>query len=242
MTDSYDDGQGADPFARPPIGPDDYPDPSANQSSFPQPPSQPPAGQYPPPGQPQPPNQFPPPGQFSGQQPPANQFPPPGQFPGQQPPGASPFEPPMHQGAAGYGAGPGQYPSAPPQKKRRIWPWLLLGIPLLFAVLIGGCSLLFFGAVRGPIDATNNYVANLDNGDFGAAYDSLCSADRAAIPRDVWVADAASGIGGDITGYSYTQVEISGDALVTGTIEIDGVSQSSVFRLVEEGDEWRVCE
>lgn len=236
MTDSYDDGQGADPYGRPPTGPADHPDPSVNQSSFPQPPQQPPPGQYPPPGQ------FPPP----GQQPPSGQFPPPAQFPGQEPPHASPFEPPAQQppyaGPAGYGAGPGQFPQPPAKKKRRIWPWLLLGIPLLFAVGIGACSWLVFGAVRGPIDATNNYVANLDNGDFGAAYDSLCAADRANYARDSWTAGVQESIGGDITGYSFTQVEISGDALVTGTIEIDGVSQTSVFRLVDEGDEWRICE
>lgn len=234
MTNSNDGGHDADPFGQPPIGPDDYPDPSAQQSSFPQlpgqpsPPAAPPPGQFPPPASPSP-----------GQYPPPGQQPPPAQYPGQQQPG-SPFEPPVQHGSAPYGAG--LYPPAAPQKKRRIWPWLLLGIPLLFAVVIGGCSLLIFGAVRGPVDATNNFVANLDNGDFGAAYDSLCSANRTSTSRDQWTANAAADIGGEITGYSYAQVEISGDAVVTGTIEVDGVNRTSVFRLVEEDGEWRVCE
>lgn len=127
-------------------------------------------------------------------------------------------------------------------KKRRIWPWLLLGIPLLFAILIGGCSLLLFGAVRGPVDATNGYIANLDNGDYGAAYDSLCAKTRSAIDRDEWISGIGFEIGGEITDYNFSQVDISGsNASVTGTIDVDGASRSRIFDLVDEGGEWRVC-
>lgn len=140
------------------------------------------------------------------------------------------------------GPGPAGYPPAEQPKQRRIWPWFLLGIPLLFALGIGACSLLLFNAVRGPVDATNAYVANLDNGDYGAAYDSLCDADRAATPRDVWTAEAAAEITGDITGYRFSTVDVVNDeATVTGTIEIDGTSLDAQFSLVDEDGDWRVC-
>ncbi|MEM7322599.1 MAG: hypothetical protein AAF531_05905 [Actinomycetota bacterium] len=97
--------------------------------------------------------------------------------------------------------------------------------------------------MRGPLDATNDYVANLDNGEYGAAYDQLCAASQAATPRDVWISEAADEIGGDITGYSYNQIDIvNSRATVTGTIEVDGATLDSVFTLVDEDGEWRICE
>ncbi|MEU6565276.1 MmpS family transport accessory protein [Nocardia nova] len=48
----------------------------------------------------------------------------------------------------------GQYPQGPPPgyyqppKKRKKWPWVLGGIVLLFAVLLGGCMALVGGAVN----------------------------------------------------------------------------------------------
>lgn len=197
---------------------------------------QPPTGQgdYPDPfGQqsafPQPPGQYqPPPGQFE---------PPPGQY--QPPPGQ--YEPTY--GQESYNIPPAGYLPPQEQKKRRIWPWLVLGIPVLLALIIGACGLLVYNFARGPIDATNAHVANLDNGDFDAAYSNLCEQVRANVPAAAWSEEARAELGGDITGYNFAAFEVvNSSASVTGTIEIDGLSRPFSFNLVQEGGEWRVCQ
>ena len=49
-----------------------------------------------------------------------------------------------------------------PPKKRRRWPWVLLGIGGTFAVLIGGCTALFAGAasqIDDAVEEANEEVA-----------------------------------------------------------------------------------
>lgn len=232
MSDAGRGGQDPDPFGPPPTGPGDFPDPSQQQSAFPLPPGQqPPPGQYAPPA---PPGQQPAPGQYA---PPGQQVSPPFEPPvGQYQP------PPAGYGQQGYGVPPAGYPPAVAQKKRKIWPWFLLGLPVLFIMLIGGCTLLVYNLTTGPIDATNVHVANLDNGDFEAAYQNLCERLKADVSPEVWIDQTRADLGGEITGYTYASSQVTnGSALVTGTIVIDGLSRASSFNLVLENGEWRVC-
>lgn len=157
------------------------------------------------------------------------------QYPAQQP-----HYPGQHQIEPGSFGAPVPPVQATPPKRRRIWPWL--AIPLVFALLIGGCSLALFLAVRPPADATNDYVALLDEGDYGAAYDSLCTAVRQTIDRDTFIAQGPERVGGDITDYRFSNVNrTNGVADVSGTVSIDGVSRSVTYELVQEDGEWRVC-
>ena len=204
-------------YPDPPQGPGDHHNPGQASSWFPPPsPSEPPAVAYPPPGSE--PN--------FGQ---AGQG-------GFAAPAPSPYglEPPPAQAPS-----PAAYP---PPKKRRVWPWLLLGVPILFGLVFVGCIALVIGVTRGPIDATNTYVAHIDNGEFGLAYDTLCPNVQSSFDRDVWAAETEALLGGEITDFSYNSVQVSGStATVTGTIDIDGVTLGSEFDLVEVNDEWRVC-
>ncbi len=114
----------------------------------------------------------------------------------------------------------------------------------LFVVLIGGCGLFVFNSTRGPVDATNIFVANLDDGNLAEAHGSLCSRVRSSTPFDEWAAGLDARLrGGEITDYNFTSVSVSNNsvAVVTGTIEIDGFDQQSRFDLVSEGGSWRVC-
>src|SRR5687767_12902208 len=81
------------------------------------------------------------------QQPPPGgwQQPPPG-YP-QQPPQGYPQQPPQGYGAP-QGWGP---PPEPPKRKRRKWPWVLLG---LLALLFGGCAVLVSAIGSGVDQAT----------------------------------------------------------------------------------------
>jgi hypothetical protein len=242
---------------------------SDDQFDF-EPPSGPPSGQLPPSQPPQQPGTFPTPGQeqtplFPPSQagappnvPPAQGFPPPGQGapqpglqygqPGQQQPVP---QDPYGQQQQQY-AQPGGHQAYPPaqavpQKKSKKWLWILLAIPLLLLLGIGGCTALVISSVGAPIDATNAFVADLDNGDYAAAYNQLCTSTKGAADPDQWAAEAEAGIGGEITDFSFTEASVSSSsgqqstATVSGTIEVDGIARSGTYNLVKEGDDWRVC-
>jgi hypothetical protein len=55
-----------------------------------------------------------------------------------------------------------------PRKKSR-WK-LVVGLVVGFMLLIGGCTLLLWRAVSGPIDAGNDFLAELQDADYGGAF------------------------------------------------------------------------
>ncbi len=184
--------------------------------------------------------------QQPGQQPPL--YGDPGQQPGYQQDlyGQQPqqYAQPQYAQPGGYQA----YPPAQagPRKKGRKWLWIILGVLLAMVLGIGGCTALLVRSVSGPIDATNAFVAELDNGNFDGAYDLLCTATQNATDAGQWTAEAQNGLGGEITDYSFTSASISSGsgpdvATVTGSIDVDGSSRSVSYDLVKEGDDWRVC-
>lgn len=228
--------QQSGPFGEQSTESDGFPDPTRRQSSYPPPdPSQ-----FPPPS----PAQFPPPS-------PA-QFPPPA--PSRPPAPGQPSAPAGHElppgryepevDTAPYQA---RYPAQPPQltksKSSKKWLWLILIVPLFFALLIGGCVVLLLRATAPAVDATNAYVALLDDGELEAAYQSMCSSSRASTESAEWVEAVRSQLGDvGITDYNFSSVSVSGGrATVSGIIEVDGFGRSSVFELVSESGEWRVC-
>ncbi len=171
-------------------------------------------------------------------------MPPPGQGP---PPQIPPVRPGTSHGGpndSGFGQPPSQ--AQPPAKKRRGWLWLLLGIPLLGLLAVGGCTALLVTSVRPTIDTTNTFIANVDDGDLRSAYDSLCEPMKARYGYEDWASGVAADLGGEITGYRFTQASVTTgggeqNATVSGTIDVDGIARDVTFDLVKEGDDWRVC-
>jgi len=255
---------------RPPdaVPPGDFP-PPGRPGAYPAPGSQPRPLQYPSTGESARYPAYPAPGsqprplQFPQHQPPVNG----GYGAGHDPYGAPPAQQPLpqyhpeagHSGGAYPGVAPSPYqqhqlpgglqgppPYATSPPKRRRWLWLILAVPLLGLLGIGGCTALLVRSLSGPLDATNAFVANLDEGDFDAAYSSLCQASRDSVPADRWTAEIETALGGEITDYRFTETSISSvngrsTATVTGTIEVDGFGRSVSYGLVEEGSVWRVC-
>ena len=58
---------------------------------------------------------------------------------------------------------PNLTPMAPPKKRRR-WPWVLVGIFGTFAVLIGGCAALIGGAAKQIADDAADEAAEVADG------------------------------------------------------------------------------
>ncbi len=161
---------------------------------------------------------------------------------GAQAPGPQQYNPqfgaPGQQGFPVQQGFPGQQGFSP-VKKRKKWPWVLLGIFVLFILLIGSCSFFVYRLASGPIDATNAYVGAIDESNYAEAYDLLCQREQTATPFPEWQAQADDE---NITGYSFTSVQnTNGRTTVSGNVEIDGVPEFVEFSLVKENDEWKVC-
>jgi hypothetical protein len=90
--------------------------------------------------------------------PPAPSPPPPAGAP--PPPGSAG---PALTGPAPWAANP------PPKKKRSVWK-LVLGLIIGFMLLIGGCTFFVWRAVSGPIDAGNDFLAEVQAGDYAGAW------------------------------------------------------------------------
>lgn len=115
---------------------------------------------------------------------------------------------------------------------------------MVVAGIVVGLVLLGFwivGSARGPIDATNEFVAALDEGRLDEAYASLCDGTQA----DVTPEDFASQMEGApaITGYTFfsSALRDGGETVVSGTVEVDGSPRAVDFGLRRENDEWTVC-
>lgn len=203
-----------------------------------QPGGAPPPGATPPPASTPPPMGTPPPGYT----PAPGSAPAPGAPPeaGWQPPNSG-IQPPS------MGAPPPGLAAEEPKKKRRIWVWLLIliGIPLL---LVGGCVAFVLNVARGPLDATNGYIALLDEQRFDEAYDAA-HPECQEIDRTNFVL-ALQDL--DIVGYNMDSVSTTNNnvAVVSGTITlapdpaVDVVGEdtrTAQFNLRTLDGDWKVC-
>lgn len=167
------------------------------------------------------------------------------------PPPASPYPPPAGQGPPPAGppspyGGPGQPLGAPePHKKRKVWPWVVGVLAILF-LGIGGCTFALVQATSGPIDQANEFLGALADNDRPAAAamlstSSQCFGENAA-------ADLDTAVGNDqITGYDLSGSSVSTSNGMTtgeaaGTIDINEDQGIPIrFLLTKEGEDWKVC-
>lgn len=174
------------------------------------------------------------------------------------PPGAAPLppartydsaSPPPPSGAASQPAPPAAIPGAPippvtygaPESKKRSWiTWLLVigGIVALLIVGIAACVFLLVGSLTAPVDASNEFLADLNAEKFAEAMtrtDPGCS----GLSAD----GLAGSFGGANLSYNLSSSSIiNSNATVTGTISFDGSPNDVVtLSLREVGDEWLVC-
>lgn len=108
----------------------------------------------------------------------------------------------------------------------------------------GGC--LFFGSrvVGAPIDATNDYMQNLQDGNYQAAHDSLC--DETSLTVEELTAQTQADFPDGIDSYKFglgEGLEIVNDvATASGTVTTGGVEKPvNVDLKSEDGLNWKVC-
>lgn len=124
-------------------------------------------------------------------------------------------------------------------KKSRRSLWITLGV--IFGVLalgIGSCTIWFVGAVKAPVDASNNFLAAIDNGNYAEAIslsDPGCSLGMSE-------ADLAQVFGGaDITYNLNNSSVTNSSATVSGSFSVVGQDLSSISLQLRNIDGWRVC-
>jgi hypothetical protein len=177
---------------------------------------------------------WPPPGPTGPQPPPAGQ-PPIGQPPAGQPWAGQPVPP--SPGGAPYG----QPPAAPPAKRSSLWK-ILLGVFIAAVVLIGGCSFVLFRAVSGPIDLSNEFLAEVAADDFDAAFDRLDSRCFEDVDRDELRAFLDPVASYDLRSASVTNTTGINTGEVTGSATFDdGQDYAVTFELVDRGQGWAIC-
>ncbi len=181
--------------------------------------------------------------------------PPPGQQP--PPPGAPPpsYPPqPGHPPQPGYPQQPGYAPQpgypqqgfggaphapVPAKKKSRWWIWVL-AVLFVLALLMGGCGFLIYRAVSGPIDAANDMLEQLADGDIEEAKDRLdfdCFGNEGLDEFEAFFT-ANPVVSYDLTSSSNT----NGAGRASGTVTLqDGEgARSAAFSLTND-DGWKVC-
>ena len=150
---------------------------------------------------------------------------------------------------------PGQQPWAPPPQhwapppKRRRSRWLTVGLPIGLLLLLGGCGTLAVILVKslagslGPAkDAAESYATALIEERWDDAHAMLCEQARADVTPE-----SLASLHGGLAGYSLTGINVhSSGGRTTGEATInferdDGLDDTTVIPLVEEGDDWRPC-
>lgn len=158
---------------------------------------------------------------------------------------SAPQNPPAPASPTGgpYGAAPGFDPSGTATAPRTGRPVgkILLGLALAFMLLIGGCSFLFWKAVSGPIDAANDFLAEVSSENYEAAWalsEPSCFEEDGPGQLATLFADTT------VEGYSLSSTSTSNGSSgeASGTITFAGGDERTIeLRMRKTGDDWLVC-
>lgn len=147
--------------------------------------------------------------------------------------------PPTTAAPAGYGSSA----LAAPKKKSSAWKWVL-GVFLVLALGVGGCSFVFWQAVKGPIDAGNNYLAALEAQDFDQAWalsDPSCfEGGGPAQLAAVFGPDAVTAY--DLNSSNVSSNNGSSTGSTSGTVTLGANDVRAIeINLSKRADDWLVC-
>jgi len=166
------------------------------------------------------------------------------------PPPGGPIPP-----AGGYGAGP-------PVKKRRLtWLWILIPTLLVLVASTVVVGVYVGELVLGPVDSTNDFLADVRAERYEEAYASLCAPARRVITEADFIAQQQESeqTRGPIVSYDINDFEINDDSDAFdfdvdddfADATIDATTSGTVVRgsseydlratLRREAGDWRVC-
>jgi len=135
-------------------------------------------------------------------------------------------------------------PPTSPRRRRRLWIYLLAGAVGAIVGLAIVSGTLWITKVKPPVDAANDYMRDLSNGNYEAAFDQLCAAEHVdASPEGLARAVAPL----RIDEYDVDPFDVNRDgrrATVKVDLNPDTVGDNDKFvrlHLQEIDGEWRPC-
>ena len=133
----------------------------------------------------------------------------------------------------------------PPPKRKLTWLWVLLGVLVLIATLVVVAVVLFVRTLAGPIDATNEVLAQIKVENYEEAYRLSCSADRELYTLEQYsqVFVNTKDARGAIESYDVNYSSVDGNtAEVRYDLEFaDGTTDRFEAEAHKESGDWRVC-
>jgi hypothetical protein len=139
-------------------------------------------------------------------------------------------------------------------KKRRLtWLWILIPVLLVFVASFVVIVVFAVKLIGGPIEATNDYYADLKAERYAESYDHLCASLQDEYTQDQFVnlLQGQTRAKGRVEDYDFhesdlnsnddTDDEIFSDSTVTGTVDRGNATYDTRVRLRKEDGDWKVC-
>lgn len=141
----------------------------------------------------------------------------------------NPHQQPQQWGTPHQGHYP-QYQQAPPPKKRRIWPWVLLAVVLIPVVFFVACTAMVGGAVNAVNDARQGGTVNIgETFTYQSGLAITVAAPAVYKPKNQFeVGDGFEAFEAPITVTNGTQAPV-GVALFTKNATVNGQPAQEVF-------------
>lgn len=125
-------------------------------------------------------------------------------------------------------------------RRRRRWPWVLGAVVGAIVILAISGTVLFVQKIKPPIDAANEFLAEVEAGNLDASIELLCTEDRENIDEDDLFLRALAAL--DDFEANPLDVDIDGDRATVG-FDADGLGDNRVIELPlrKENGDWRPC-
>jgi len=158
--------------------------------------------------------------------------------PSPAPPPAAPAAPAGFPAPPAYGTPFGSGTTGGARRRRR-WPWVLGALLAVIIALGATGTILFVQKIKPPVDAANDFLSDVDDGDLAAAFDQVCARDQDLLDQDD--IGVVYGLYDDFEVNPF-DVDVDGDRATVG-IDADGLDSDEKLELPlrKEDDEWRPC-